>query len=163
VAAAAGSIWTTQESCATPDVDQDANSYMVYEHVYVRGKNFDANTQFDWSITDLPSTVVASGQVTSDGDGYFCFDAWVVPPSAEGEEHQVDVGGKKDNFGVDGTAPTATPAGSVGEETDSPSLPPTDMVNGANGSADGLGLVLMALAGILATVMVVTPARARRR
>jgi hypothetical protein len=37
------------------------------------------------------------------------------------------------------------------------------MVNGANGSADGLGLVLMALAGILATVMVVTPARARRR
>jgi hypothetical protein len=166
VSAAVGTVWTTQQSCAVPDVDQNTNSYMVYETVYIRGKNFDPSTQYAWSITDLPSTVVASGNVTSDGTGYFCLAAWVVQPSAEGEQHQADVDGKHDNFGVSGTAatptpapPTATPTGAAAGST----LPPTDKISGTSSTSDSLGLVLMALAGVLASVLVLTPARARRR
>ena len=58
-----------------------------------------------------------------------------------------------------GATPTPTPQSSVAGAT----LPPTDRVSGTSGSADSLGLVLMALAGVLASVLVLAPARARRR
>jgi hypothetical protein len=42
-------------------------------------------------------------------------------------------------------------------------LPPTDAISGTSGTADSIGLVLLALAGVLASVMILTPARLRRR
>ncbi len=168
VSAAEGTVWTTQATCAVPDVEQNTNSYQVYQTVYIRGKNFNPSTQYAWSITDLPSTVVASGNVTTNADGYFCLAAWVVQPSAEGEQHQADVGGKHDNFGVRGTAatanptPTPTPTGGTAA-TSAATLPATDKLSGTSSTSDSLGLVLMALAGVLASVLVLTPARARRR
>lgn len=55
--------------------------------------------------------------------------------------------------------PSPTPQSSVAGAT----LPPTDQLGSTAGKGDSLGLVLMILAGILASIMVLTPARARRR
>jgi hypothetical protein len=48
--AAAGAIWTTQETCADPAA-QDANHYDVGDIVHIRGENFAANSAFSWTIT----------------------------------------------------------------------------------------------------------------
>lgn len=63
-------------------------------------------------------------------------------------------------------APTPTFVQSVGAETGTPSvtLPPTDAINGTSGPADGTWrLALIALAALLASVLVMTPARATSR
>ncbi|HEY4633410.1 MAG TPA: hypothetical protein VIH00_05780 [Candidatus Limnocylindrales bacterium] len=63
-------------------------------------------------------------------------------------------------------APTPTFVQSVGAETGTPSvtLPPTDVINGPSGPADGTWrLALIALAALLASVLVLTPARATSR
>ena len=54
--------------------------------------------------------------------------------------------------------PTPTPTPAPGT-----TLPPTDSVAGSGPGADSLGLVLMLVAGLLASVMVLTPALGRRR
>ena len=163
----AGSVWTTQQTCAVPDVDQNTNQYMVYETVYLRGSGFDAGT-YDWDITATGKggATVASGSKTLSGPDKFCLTAHLILPAEEGSEFQVTFGGKHDNYQVKGvaatpTAPpvTAAPTGGGAGAT----LPPTDSVTGNITSADNLGLVLMLLAGVLASVMVLTPARARKR
>jgi hypothetical protein len=57
---------------------------------------------------------------------------------------------------------TGTPTGGVGGATGTPdpTLPATDTSDGApRASGDGLRIVLLALAGLLAAALVLTPAR----
>ena len=59
--------------------------------------------------------------------------------------------------------PANTPVGSVGGLTPEPTLPPTDTVGPARSPApDGWRVMLVVLAGILATILVITPKRERR-
>src|SRR4051812_35038379 len=51
--AAAASVWTTQVTCAHP-ADQDANEYANGDHIYVRGKNFIADTDYFGQIHGQP-------------------------------------------------------------------------------------------------------------
>jgi hypothetical protein len=63
-------------------------------------------------------------------------------------------------------APTPTFVQSVAAETDTPTvtLPPTDSFGGGSAPADGTWrLALIAMAALLASVLVMTPARATRR
>ena len=64
-----------------------------------------------------------------------------------------------------GATPTPTPAGTVGGETGTPvaTLPPTDTLAGdAQPSPESWRLVLAAIAGLLAGILVLTPNRRRR-
>jgi len=167
VLAASGDIQTTRGSCDDPN-PQNENSYMVYETVSIRGSGFDPGT-YDWDITATGKggATVASGSFNVSSTGDFCAASHVIQPSEEGSEYQVTFGGKHDNYSVKGTAatqnptqaPTSAPTGGGAGAT----LPPTDSVTGNVTSADNLGIVLMLLAGLLASVMVLTPARARKR
>ncbi len=124
VSATSGSIWTTRSTCIPP-APQDENHYTWGEEVYIRGSNFDPNTDYYWGITGQPGGAsadpgiivaawyIAPGTViTTDADGYFCFKAYTIAPDDLGE-YNVDVfevGGthaKSDNYQVD-PAPTAT-------------------------------------------------------
>ncbi len=63
------------------------------------------------------------------------------------------------------TAPTPTPAGGVGGATGTPgvTLPPTDTAltpGGASQAGDGWRLILLAMAGLLASALLLTPASA---
>jgi uncharacterized repeat protein (TIGR01451 family) len=110
------SIWTTQVTCANP-ADQDANEYANGDHVYVRGKNFDLNTNYFGQIhgqpgnaSSDPGQVVKEFTTTSDGNGYFCVDAYVVGSDGDLDDgvYTVDVwdnadhqgGSKNDNYHV---------------------------------------------------------------
>ncbi len=116
--AAPASVWTTQITCADP-ADQDANEYANGDTVYVRGKNFETETTYYWTIMGNPggasadpSEIVASGDVTTDGDGYFCIGAYVVGSDGDLDDgvYTVDVydnpdhegGSKNDNYHVNG-------------------------------------------------------------
>lgn len=115
-AANAGAIWTTQETCSDPAA-QDANHYAVGQTVHIRGDGFDPNVTLGWSITGQPggassdpNIVVASGDVLTDADGYFCVAAYTVLPGDDGE-YTVDVesASKNDNYRVEGVEATPTP------------------------------------------------------
>jgi hypothetical protein len=55
--------------------------------------------------------------------------------------------------------PTPTPTGGVGVETDQPTLPPTDTISAPSGPSDGaFQRALIVLAGLLAGILVLTPA-----
>ena len=61
--------------------------------------------------------------------------------------------------------PTPTPENSVGGETDAPTLPPTDTFGGDTAAPGGstLAVLLVILAGTVASALVLTPHRSRRR
>jgi uncharacterized repeat protein (TIGR01451 family) len=135
------------------------------------------------NVADSDCTLSAPEEVSGDGDAkldpgeiwaYTCTVEDVVPPHANTVTlnacHDGSVGEcNNDKHNAAGqaqatvTAATPTPAGSIAAETDSPTLPPTNTAAGTSTGADGLALVLMALAGILATALVAVPARTRRR
>jgi hypothetical protein len=96
-----GSVWTTTGSCGTP---QNINSYAVGQHVFINGSNFSANTQYAWSIKPSAgganAVAIASGQITTNGSGAFCFDAMTLAQTNIGGPYKADVGGKNDNFSV---------------------------------------------------------------
>jgi hypothetical protein len=58
--------------------------------------------------------------------------------------------------------PTATPDGGV-EDTTDPSLPPTSTLTGKSGTSDTWRTMLLVLAAVLATTLVLTPARSSRK
>jgi hypothetical protein len=65
-------------------------------------------------------------------------------------------------------APTATPTGEVGGVTGTPrvTLPPTDTIGDTTGStpsSEGWRLILLAMAGLLAAALLLTPARRARK
>lgn len=114
----AASIWTTQETCLNP-ADQDANEYANGDTVYVRGKNFEPNTTYYGTVSGQPGNAsndpgqtVETFQATTDGDGYFCVDAYVVGSDGDLDDgvYTVDVwdnpdyegGSKNDNYHVTG-------------------------------------------------------------
>lgn len=120
-----GAIWTTSSTCRPP---QDLNHYAVGQDVWVRGANFAPGATYGWTITGQPGhassdpgLVVASGAVTADDAGAFCFLAYTVQPGDRGE-YTVDVEGarKNDNYRV--TAP-ASPRPSL-TPSPSPTTPP---------------------------------------
>lgn len=62
--------------------------------------------------------------------------------------------------------PTPTPGGGGGGESDQPTQPPTDTAfgtSGPSGPSDGAWLLVVALGVLLASVVVLTPARAKSR
>ena len=103
----AGAIWTTTGSCG--DDTQDTNHFSAGDEVYINGSNF-APGSLPWSIEGKPggascdpNITVASGTVTVDATGTFCFHAYTVANDDCGE-YNVDVDGKKDNYRVDASA-----------------------------------------------------------
>lgn len=113
---AGGAIWTTEDNCG--DEAQDVNHYNIGETVFINGKNFNANTVYNWRIEGKPGgascdpgAVVESGTHTTNGEGGFCFGAYVVKNDDCGEYTVIfgcdenGNGGKRDNYRVD-TAPS---------------------------------------------------------
>jgi hypothetical protein len=99
-----GAIWTTTGSCGAP---QDANHYSIGDQIFLNGSGFEAGS-YPWSIVGRPGgasadpgQTVASGNVSPDGAGNFCFAAYQVLPDDRGE-YQVKVGTKGDNYRVEG-------------------------------------------------------------
>jgi hypothetical protein len=122
------------------------------------------------NVADSDCTV--SGPTGDDGDGkldagevwsYTCTVANVVPPHTNTATVNACHDGSVGECNNDKHSAAGTASATVTAATSLPTLPPTDAISGTSGSSDSLGLVLMALAGLLASVMVLTPALARRR
>lgn len=115
-----GAIWTTANDCG--DESQDVNHYVTGEQVYINGAGFSPNTTYPWEIKGKPggasgdpNIVVASGTITTDANGAFCFNAYTIPPDDWGE-YQVKVSNKGDNYRVT-QLPAASASVSVGSCT----------------------------------------------
>ena len=94
----------------------------------------------------------------------------VVPPHTNTVNVRACHDGSIDSCNNDTHASTASDSVTVTAATAAPTsggagatLPPTDSISGTSGTADSIGLVLLLLAGVLGSVMVLTPARIRRR
>jgi len=105
VSAVSGAIWTTNGDCGSET--QDVNQYFVGEKVYINGKNFDISTPYDWDISGQPGQascdpgiIVANGAYTTDSNGAFCFEAYIVANDDCGV-YSVDFANKNDNYHVD--------------------------------------------------------------
>jgi len=105
LAGGSGAIWTTNGACG--EEGQDANHFKAGDEVYVNGSNFEPGT-YAWAITGNPGgsscdpgIVVASGSVTVDASGAFCFSAYTIRDDDCGE-YRYTVGGKNDNYRVKG-------------------------------------------------------------
>lgn len=131
--AAGGSIKTTTGSCGSP---VNKNLYDVGDTMYLTGTGFSHNATLNWSVIGLPGSsdaniTVASGTITTDGQGKFCFAAYTIQ-SGDGGEYKADVNGKSDNFQVKGQSatPTPTPSGTPSPTpigTPAPSVTPTPL------------------------------------
>lgn len=130
---------------------------------------------------NLSDTDCTIGDPTSgdDGDGkleegetwtYSCTVANVVPPHTntvtvnachDGSKSECNNANHNASDTASATVAKVTPAPTSG--AGGSTLPPTDKISGTSGTSDSLGLVLMALAAALASVLVLMPARARRR
>ena len=130
------------------------------------------------NVSDSDCTVGAGTETSGDGDSkleegetwrYTCTVANVVPPHTNTVTvnacHDGSVGECNNaSHNAQGSAQaTVTAASATSSASAAPTLPATDKISGTSGTSDSLGFVLMALAGILASVLVLTPARIRRR
>ena len=91
---------------------------------------------------------------------------WDAQGLIECEENTEDVEGLSWTIVLVDNSPTSTPTGGVGGATGTPgvpgvTLPPTDTLSGGTLTppADGWRLILMALAGLMAAALLLTPAR----
>lgn len=116
-----GSIWTTKNDCGIEQ--QDVNQYVIGEKVYINGKNFKPNHEYEWEIEGLggsensnascdPDEEVAEGEYTTDGSGNFCFEAYTIANDDCGE-YKVGFDNKHDNYRVDLNAPVVPEFGLV--------------------------------------------------
>ena len=103
LAQGSGAIWTTTVSCGTP---QNSNHYVTGATVFINGENFDPGV-YTWEIkgqpggaSNHPNEVMASGTVTVDEKGTFCFGAYTIGPE-DGGTYRVLVGNKNDNYRVE--------------------------------------------------------------
>jgi hypothetical protein len=100
-----GVIWTTRDDCG--DIKQNVNQYCIDDEVYINGEKFEANTYLEWNISVISSKnfpkgfILESGEVLTDEIGSFCIKVYTVKQSDSGE-YGANVGGKKDNFNVNG-------------------------------------------------------------
>ncbi len=104
-----GAIWTTRGDCG--DVTQDVNLYDIGDHVYINGKGFTPEVEYEWFIKGKPggaschpNEIVASGQVIANESGAFCFYAYEVRGDDCGE-YSVKVDSKNDNYRVNAPWP----------------------------------------------------------
>ncbi len=100
VAAQAGSIWTTTESCG--EDPQNANEYFVGQIVYINGANFHSGT-YDWDISKVSGSEkpqVASGTVTPNTEGKFCIEAYTIQEGDSGVYKATVDGNKQDNYHI---------------------------------------------------------------
>lgn len=117
-----GAIWTRVVTCGPK---QNDNIYDVDLDLFIAGEGFDPGI-YDWAIVGQPhsgdpNTTVASGTVTVDASGAFCFPAYHIQPDDWGV-YKFNVGGKNDNYSVD--VATATP---TDLPTNTPTNTPTDI------------------------------------
>ena len=93
-----------------------------------------------WAVTDQQT-----GEVINEGEE-LCPTCFLAAPSPT-------------------PTPTPTPTGSVGPLTGTPTLPPTDTFVGPTSSptSDGWRVMLVVFAGVLASVLILTPKRERRQ
>ena len=105
-----GALWTNTGPCDNP---QDVNSYNTGDHVYLHGDNFDAGN-YSWDITKTGNgnNPVMSGTTIVDNSGAFCFDAYTIPATDDGE-YQVKFGNKGDNYQVHAITPPPTPTATL--------------------------------------------------
>jgi uncharacterized repeat protein (TIGR01451 family) len=104
--ASAGAIWTTGTTCIQPD-PQDDNLYAVGDTVYIRGSNFEPDSDLVWEITQVSGpdkTLIEDGVGTTDSTGYFCVTSHTILPGESGT-FTVDVTAtgdttKNDNYRV---------------------------------------------------------------
>jgi hypothetical protein len=122
-----GAIWTTTGSCGDP---QNVNHYTTGDHVYINGANF-APGDYAWDITgqpggasNHPNIVVASGNITVDQSGAFCFMAYIIGPT-DGGTYRANLGGKNDNYRVDQQEQEPTPVPTQEPTPDDPGSDPT--------------------------------------
>jgi hypothetical protein len=87
----------------------------------------------------------------------------VTPPATNTVTVNACHDGSKDQCNNANHDATDSASATVSKTSTTATLPPTDSISGTSGTADSIGLVLLALAGVLASVMILTPARLRRR
>ena len=107
-----GSIWTTTITCGDP---QNDNEYAVGENVYINGANFYEGT-YNWDISGNPfkeADKVASGTITVNNTGKFCFNAYTVQMNDSGEYKANVNEHKSDNYHVFSSIPVAPEFGTV--------------------------------------------------
>jgi hypothetical protein len=116
-----------------------------------QGADGNQGSQLDWDVTH-------TGPVT------------LVDASTDVDDTNEQVDGLKVShicIGEEGTQPSPTPTFGLetGGVTDAPSEPSTDSIgtSGTSGPADGAWLLVVALGVLLASIVVLTPARARSR
>ena len=100
VAAQAGSIWTTTESCG--EDPQNANEYFVGQIVYINGANFEKGN-YTWDIAASPFKVedqVAFGNVVVNESGKFCFPAYTILEQDSGVYKATVDKNKQDNYHI---------------------------------------------------------------
>lgn len=99
-ASQSGSIWTTTDSCG--EDQQNVNEYFVGQIVYINGANFNPGT-YDWDISKVSGSEkpqIASGSVTPDTNGNFCFAAHTIQEGESGVYQAKVDGNKNDNYHV---------------------------------------------------------------
>ena len=100
--AATGEVNTVSGSCGDP---VNVNQYATGEPVLLDGKNFEPG-EYAWNIAPVsggPSAIpIASGFVTADENGNFCFIAIesLAEDTVDGSPYKANVDGKSDNFSV---------------------------------------------------------------
>ncbi len=104
--AAAQSIKTTNANCVAVNINQ----YSTGDFVWVDVNGFDPNTVYAWSITGQPgsadpSTIVASGNATTDVNGELCFNTNYDVKSDDSGVYKVAFDNKNDNYTVRSIVP----------------------------------------------------------
>ena len=133
VSANTGAIWTTTGTCGDP---QNINHYVTGAQVFINGAGFPEG-DYDWEIkgqpgqaSNHPNIVVASGIVSVDETGAFCFSAYTIG-AEDGGTYTAQVGNKSDNYRVEQVEPTPVPTEEptpepTPEDPVGPTPPPTD-------------------------------------
>jgi len=117
------------------------------------GQDGNQGSQLDWDVT-----------VTDDGDG----EVKIVNATSTAEDGSLKISHICAGDLTRESNPPSNPPSfeqSFGGETDAPSEPSTDTfgTNGTSGPADGAWLLVVALGVLLASIVVLTPARAKSR
>ena len=124
-------------------------------------------TVTNFAAANVDGVLIEPGDFVIDGDGTFALDPGdYTAVGFVGEEIVTDeVPFTIEECPVGEPTPTPTPEDSVGGETETPTLPPTDTLggNGAAPDSNTLAVLLVILTGTVASALVLTPHRSRRR